>query len=733
MSTGTTTEPPVTSSPKPTGNWTLSIDFGTSYTVAATSAHPSGAEPVLFGSGGAPRMPSSVFVERNGSLTTGTQASNKRQLDPDHFVASPKRFISSGATIVPLASGPVTVSELIAAVFGSVLTRAGERHGDTVPHHVVLTHPADWSADQSAVLKSAAGAAGLGGPELVPEPVAAAEHLGATDLAPGDHIAVYDLGGGTFDAAVLTRDAAGMHVAAVGGAVGIGGEMFDELLRERLGAGALASVPEWRRLTGPPPDRETDRDAYRSWRRDRVLLDEQICLAKESLSDHRTADLVIPGYDEAWTITREELEEVVSEPIGRTVDILAETIRSAGLEARDLKGVYLVGGASRIPLVRTLLGNQLEVAVERKGDPQTVVALGATEALHHRRVSQPAAPQESVMRVAPQPQPQPQVATAPVPPEPPVVVPPAPRPAPVVVPPAPRPAPAAVPPAPQPAPAAVSDGDAQQYHQQAAPSDPQAMYRVRLGRIVVEGPPVPRAARLQRRNTFVSVPGYGLNIGVFVSRQRIDAADIGGLVVKGEEDLRRGGWTLSRPSDRWVPGAHAGLLQVATHPESYSIARLYASFPPFLMRANIPLDWLTDDVVAVGSSQNGGIEDAWAEIDCPQLAALTDKMSECLVTRANLDYKKAYVTTAVVAPAGEVMTDGQFLSTYLGISSAAKIIRRENDTFFRGMPCEHISVMIGSQHRQWWVGTIGGRQARVDLQGMRTMMKMRQAEIFFWL
>jgi hypothetical protein len=358
--------------------WTLAVDFGTSFTVAAT-AGPGPAEPVYFG--GRPTMPSGVFVEADGGLSTGAKAVNQRQLDPGRYIDTPKRPLGKGVPVILLSSGPVSVPRIVSAVIAEAAAEASERRNGTAPPRTVLTHPATWDLELQQTLVTAAREAGLVEVRVLAEPVAAALHLGRDQCQPGDHIAVYDLGGGTFDAAVLRRTAEGFEVEATGGQTSIGGEWFDQLLRDRLGSGPLGQIEAWRRLNEPGPDKKTDFDAYVAWCDQVDKLKDNIRFAKEVLSEQDSWGLIIPGYPEGWTVTVQMLDGLLREPLEQTVDVLASTIADAGLGPGQLTAIYLVGGASRTPLVRKLLADRFpQKVVKRQGDPQTVVALGAAAA-----------------------------------------------------------------------------------------------------------------------------------------------------------------------------------------------------------------------------------------------------------------------------------------------------------------------------------------------------------------
>jgi actin-like ATPase involved in cell morphogenesis len=346
--------------------YTLSVDYGTTCSVGVVS---SGAGVEVLELGRSRYVPSLVLLGEDGRLVVGEAAVRQAALWPERVCATPKRFVGNPAIL--LGDSPVPVADAIAAVLAMLAGEAARRFGGAAPERLLLTHPAVWAEERRGVLRQAAGAAGLGEPELVSEPVAAAAHYANGSLASGDHVAVYDLGGGTFDAAVLRRtEGGGFEVAGrPGGDAELGGEDFDDQLRDLV---------EQRGAEIDPEGFEAAREAGRGG--DRINFRREVRNAKESLSDYDTYTLSVPGVHDPVRVTRRELEQLLAPHIRRTVSLLASTIADAGLAPSDLAAIYLTGGSSRIPMVSTLIAQELELIPQTQDDPKAVVALGAVVA-----------------------------------------------------------------------------------------------------------------------------------------------------------------------------------------------------------------------------------------------------------------------------------------------------------------------------------------------------------------
>ncbi|ROO60057.1 Hsp70 protein [Micromonospora sp. Llam0] len=344
----------------------LGIDFGTSNTVAVVRGGDGRVRPLLFD--GTPLLPSAVYRDADGRLLVGADAHRRARIDPSGFEPNPKRRVDDGTVL--LGDADVPVPQLIAALLRHVAAEARRQLGGV--DEVRLTHPVRWGERRRMVLVQAAHAAGLPRPTLIAEPVAAASYytsaLGAA-IPPGRALAVYDLGGGTFDAAVVRRTATGFDVLAEQGLAELGGLDFDQALVEHLGGVYSPSrTTVWNGLVAP---------ADTGSRRARALLYDDVRGAKETLSRTVSADVHLPALDIAAHVTRDELESLIRDHLARTVTCLAQTVAAAGLAPADLAGVFLVGGSSRIPLAAQLIHSGLGVAPTTLEQPETVVADGS--------------------------------------------------------------------------------------------------------------------------------------------------------------------------------------------------------------------------------------------------------------------------------------------------------------------------------------------------------------------
>lgn len=345
----------------------LAIDFGTSNTTAVTWRAGGLAQPVLF-EDGSPVLPSGVYAAPDGSLETGRAAQRMAVIHPGCFEPYPKQHLAEGTEL--LGEREVDVVDLVAAVLRRVADQASPA-GGTGPSEVVLSHPDSWSATRISSLREAATRAGLPEPRLVSEPVAAATHFIEHDnsVPVGGCVMVYDLGAGTFDATVMRRTGHGPQTLATEGVSDLGGRDLDAMLVEHVGELVSRDSPaEWHRLRNP----KTEPDRRARWQ-----LWEGIRQAKEQLSRSPSAVVHVPLVERVVPITREEFERLARPILGRTVAVAQRTLQRANVEPGALAGVVLVGGASRIPLVATLLHQALKIPPVVVEQPELVVAQGA--------------------------------------------------------------------------------------------------------------------------------------------------------------------------------------------------------------------------------------------------------------------------------------------------------------------------------------------------------------------
>jgi molecular chaperone DnaK len=370
----------------------LGIDFGTSNTVAMVRGADGRARPLLFD--GSPLLPSAVYLNPDGRLLVGRDAERSARLDPARFEPNPKRRVDDG--VVLLGEQEQSVPQVIGAVLRRVAVEA-QRHFGAAADELRMTHPARWGEQRRAVLLESARVAGLPAPRLVAEPVAAASYYTAvlgSAVPVGRALAIYDLGGGTFDATVVRRSATGFDVLAEHGLSDLGGLDFDQALVEHLGRGySDTRTTLWNSLVSP---------ADAGQRRQRALLYDDVRGAKEMLSRTTSADVHLPALDISAHITRDEFEGLIRQYVMQTVHCLAQTITAARMAPPDLVGIFLVGGSSRIPIAAHLIHTELGVAPTTLEQPETVVAEGAL--FFGAAAAEPTGPVHSgVPRVAPPP------------------------------------------------------------------------------------------------------------------------------------------------------------------------------------------------------------------------------------------------------------------------------------------------------------------------------------------
>lgn len=344
----------------------LGIDFGTSNTVAMVRTGTGRARPLLFD--GSPLLPSAVYLNPDGRLLVGRDAERSARLDPARFEPNPKRRVDDGTVL--LGDQELPVPQVVAAVLRHVATEAHRQLGGC--DELRLSHPAQWGERRRTILVEAARAAGLPNPVMIAEPVAAASYytavLGGT-VPPGRSVAIYDLGGGTFDATVVRRTPGGFEVLAEHGLADLGGLDFDQALVEHLGRGYSDTRTQlWSSVVAPT-------DAGQ--RRQRALLYDDVRGAKEMLSRTTSADVHLPALEIDAHITREELDALIRPQLAQTVACLRQTIAVARLSPADLVGIFLVGGSSRIPLAAHLIHTETGMAPTTLEQPETVVAEGS--------------------------------------------------------------------------------------------------------------------------------------------------------------------------------------------------------------------------------------------------------------------------------------------------------------------------------------------------------------------
>ncbi|WP_460491221.1 Hsp70 family protein [Dactylosporangium cerinum] len=342
------------------------LDFGTSHTVAVLARADGRVEPLLFDA--SPLLSSAVFAGADGRLLVGRDADRSARADPARYEPNPKRRLDEGTLL--LGEAEIGVVDACAAVLRRVREEAARTLGGSAPARTVLTCPAGWGPQRRGVLSAAASAAGLTGVELVSEPVAAAAYFTTVlghQVRHGDAIVVYDFGGGTFDVSVVRRTGDDAWDVAAADGLDVGGVDLDAAVVDWARRTVRPDDPTWQRLLAPqsPADRRHRRHLWDDAR-----------AAKEQLSRGTTADLAVPVLDVDAHLTRSEYEAFAQPWLERTVRLTRDTIAASRISADRLTGVFLVGGASRTPLVATMLHRALRLAPVVIEQPELVVAHG---------------------------------------------------------------------------------------------------------------------------------------------------------------------------------------------------------------------------------------------------------------------------------------------------------------------------------------------------------------------
>jgi len=385
----------------------VAVDFGTSSTCVVVSVN--GRDPQVVVIDGQPLMSSAVYAAADGTLFVGQEAERQAAMDPSRYEPNPKRRIDEGELL--LGDTVLRVTDVVHAVLQRAVSEARRLAGGAEVNLLVLTHPADWGAVRTRLLRQAAG--GLAREvTLVPEPVAAAVFHAATfapaevnrdrtvevSNRPGENLAVLDLGGGTVDVSVVTRPPVnsgrrgGFQVLATRGDPSFGGADVDQALLEHVGGLVSSADPEaWRELV---EGREL------ADRRRRRVLRQDVRGAKETLSRHAYTDVPMPPPFADAHVTREDLEKLIEAPLSRAVELTRAAVEEAGLRPKQLSAIFLVGGSSRIPMISRLIHERMGVVPTTLDQPETVVARGALLAVRPER-DRTAPPRPPVRRPVP--------------------------------------------------------------------------------------------------------------------------------------------------------------------------------------------------------------------------------------------------------------------------------------------------------------------------------------------
>ncbi|MDT0344957.1 Hsp70 family protein [Streptomyces litchfieldiae] len=369
------------------------IDLGTTNSAIAV-AEDDGVH-IIKNNDGWDYTPSAVWIPKEGVIHVGRRARERTESDPDNAYAEFKLEMgAAGAHRSFQRTGvSLTPEQLSAEVLKSLRQDAAVEYGYQ-PEAAVITVPASFALNQNNATSAAAALAGLGDHcPLVQEPTAAAIAYGVQDASDSAYWMVFDLGGGTFDAAVMSKRDGELQLIQHAGDPYLGGKLIDWALVDDL------LVPAVRRDLGLPDFARSDR----RWRKSFAKLKLEAENAKIALS--RTASIEISvdiedgdGGTEPfeYTLTRGALDDLALPFYTRAVKLCRDALAESSLRPDHIDRLLLVGGATLSPGLRELLADPVDgpgIPVDHSQDPTTVVARGA--AVFARTVRLPRKPRKA--------------------------------------------------------------------------------------------------------------------------------------------------------------------------------------------------------------------------------------------------------------------------------------------------------------------------------------------------
>ncbi len=356
----------------------VGIDLGTTNSLVASIL--GGSVQTLPDERGRTLLPSVVRYQKNGERIVGSEAQRQAVGDPLNTINSVKRLIGrsyseivetkhphyhfssteSGLPRFDTAAGSFTAIQVSAEILSTLRTRAELTLGGELVG-AVITVPAYFDDAQRQATKDAAQLAGLHVLRLINEPTAAAIAYGLDRASEGVTV-IYDLGGGTFDVSILRLNKGVFEVMATAGDTALGGDDIDELIARWLA-------------------QQTGITFGGDAANDRMLL-EIARDAKQSLSSVDEVSIEIPARlhesgATTLTLSRNQFDRLIEPLVRRTLSPCRRTLRDADIDKNQVEAVVMVGGSTRVPLVRSTISEFFNRQVLTDIDPDRVVAIGA--------------------------------------------------------------------------------------------------------------------------------------------------------------------------------------------------------------------------------------------------------------------------------------------------------------------------------------------------------------------
>jgi len=368
----------------------LGIDLGTTNSVVAAAVQ--GKVQVLTDAEGNKLFPSVVSFHPNGDVLAGYAARERRLVDAANTIYSVKRLLGRpfgseevrrGMERLPFAfqegptGGPLVVArgetytlpEISAFVLRGVRALAEDALKQPC-RRAVVTVPANFNELQRSATKAAGRVAGLDVLRILNEPTAAALAYGCGTGNTRERVAVYDLGGGTFDITILELAGDVFEVLATAGDTFLGGDDIDVTVADEM---AHAFLAQHRYDVSRDPQAYERLRAAAEWAKCQLSSAEDVELTVEELAYGASG----AALDMKFSLSRDRLEELARRLVSRTFSVCEESLRIAGLRPSQLDQVILVGGSTRMPLVRTMVQQFFGREPLASIDPDLVVAQGA--------------------------------------------------------------------------------------------------------------------------------------------------------------------------------------------------------------------------------------------------------------------------------------------------------------------------------------------------------------------
>lgn len=366
----------------------IGIDLGTTNSVVAVMT---GGEPVVIPSAEGERLvPSVVAVNKNHERIVGRTARNQAIVNPENTVFSIKRFMGrkfndpevqrtisrvpykvtaapNGDVRVVLDGKEYSPPEISAMILGKLKADAEAYLGEQITQ-AVITVPAYFNDAQRNATKDAGKIAGLDVLRIINEPTASSLAYGL-DKKKNEIIAVYDLGGGTFDISVLDVGEGVFQVRSTNGDTFLGGDDFDQRVMDYL-------IEEFKKTNGI--DLKNDRQALQRLKEaaEKAKIELSTVQQTEINLPYLTADATGPKHL-VLNLTRAKLEQLTGDLIQKTLDPIRRALSDANLKASEINEVVLVGGMIRMPAVQEAVRKEFGKEPHKGVNPDEVVAVGA--------------------------------------------------------------------------------------------------------------------------------------------------------------------------------------------------------------------------------------------------------------------------------------------------------------------------------------------------------------------